>query len=105
MRDRVVAQRNQFVSTARQHQKQRQREGDENQPTQYLDATRKGRQHETSRHRNHVDDCLMLGPQRIEKLERRLQYCYPKERWAQCDAQHRSQVRRVLRQNGSRQQR
>ncbi len=92
MRDGVVAQHNQFVASARQHQEQRQHERDEDQPRRYLDvdcdAAGECAQHEANRNRDHVDDHLMLGPQRIPKLKRDVQQCDSHECRAQYDAQH-----------------
>jgi len=80
------------MAWARQHQEQRQHERDEDQPRRYLDVCRdtagECTQHETDRNRDNVDDHLVLGPQRIEKLERCRQHRDSKERAAQYDAQH-----------------
>ena len=92
MRDRVVAQRDQLVASARQHQEQRQHERDEDQPRRYLDVDRDAAgecaQHETDRDRDNVDDHLVLGPQRIKELKRGVQHGDSQERAAQYDAQH-----------------
>ena len=92
MRDRVVAERDQLVAPARQHQEQRQHERDEDQPRRYLDIDRDAAgecaQHEADRNRDHVDDHLVLRPHRIEKLKRGVQQRDSHEFAAEHDAQH-----------------